>query len=186
MRKQKAVVAYAKALFQFAKAHEVVAEIGKQFDWLMEVWNNYPLLQRFFLSYAVFREEKEAKLESIFQKDMHPAFRSFFRFMVRRNHAGILPAVHKSFNQLQDDYFNRRRVKIISPFPLDDQYYQRFHTLLTGFFTQDVILTPVVDPEIIGGFIVNSDSFHIDCSIRHELEALRKYFCVLSNKGVKN
>jgi len=154
----------------------VVEEIGKQFDALMQVWNNYPLLQRFILSHAVIREEKETRMEVIFQNYVQPEFRAFFRFIVRRNHAGILPSVYKSFSQLQDDYLNRRRVKIISPFPLDEQYYQRFHALLTRVFTQNIILTPVVDPGIIGAFIINSDSFQVDCSIRHELEALRKTF----------
>jgi len=187
MRKQKAATAYAKALFQFARAHGLVEEIGKQFDWFMQAWNDYPLLQKFFLSYAVVREEKEAKIAAIFQNYTHPAFRSFFRFMVKRNHTRILPLIYKTFGQFQDDYFQRRRVRIISPFPLDDQYYQRFHALLTKYFTgQSIILTPVVEPDILGGFIVKSDSFHIDCSIKHELDALRKHCCLFSNEGVKN
>ena len=187
MRKQKAATAYAKALIQFARGHGLVEEIGKQFDWFMQVWNDYPLLQKFFLSPVVGRKEKEAEVTAIFRESMHPAFRSFFLFMVRRNHTGVLPLIYKSFGQLQDDYFKKSRVKIISPFPLDGQYQQRFHALLTRFFTgQSIILTPVVDPEILGGFIVKSDSFHIDCSIKHELDRLRKHFCLLSNEGVKN
>jgi len=187
MRKQKAAAAYAKALFQFARDHGLVEEIGKQFDWFMQLWNDYPVLQKFFLSHAVVREEKEAKITIIFQEVTHPAFLAFFRFMVKRNHARILPLIYKSFGEFQDDYFQRRRVKIISPFPLDDRYYQRFHALLTKYFTnQSIILSPVVEPEILGGFIIKSDSFHIDCSIKHELDALRKHFCLFSNEGVKN
>ncbi|MEW6379992.1 MAG: ATP synthase F1 subunit delta [bacterium] len=186
MRKQKAAAAYARALFQFAKARGLVEEIGEQFGQLMEVWNEHTLLRNFFLSQAITREVKAAKIESIFDKYLHPAFRSFIRLMIRWNHTGVLPFVYRNFSQLQDEYLNNQRVRVISPFPLDDRYYERFHALLTRVFTQNIILTPVVDPQILGGFIINSDTFHIDCSIKHELEIMRKRFCLLSNRGVKN
>ncbi|MCL6582499.1 MAG: ATP synthase F1 subunit delta [bacterium] len=186
MRKNKIAAAYANAIFHFAKAHGLVEEIGEQFGQLIQAWTDYPLLRKFFLSQAITREEKTAKLESIFAPSLHPAFRSVIRFMIRWNHIGILPLVYKSFSHLQDSYLNIHRVRIISSFPLDEQYYQRFQTLLSKVFTQNIILTPIVDPQILGGFIINSDSFHIDCSIKHELELLRKRFYLLLNMGVKN
>ena len=45
MKKAKLARAYAEALFKFAEAHKLVEEIGQQFEWFLQVWNDHKLLQ---------------------------------------------------------------------------------------------------------------------------------------------
>ena len=183
MKKPKTAGAYATALFQFAKAHKLVEEIGQQFEWFLQVWNSHKLLRDFFLCQALAKEEKEKKLETLFSGYLHPVFLIFLRAVMRRNHAASFPFIYQQFEELLDNYFNKHRVKIISPFPLDEGYYQQFYSLLTQFSSQNIILTPEINPEILGGFIISSNTFHIDCSIKRELKTLRKRFDLISNRG---
>ena len=71
-------------------------------------------------------------------------------------------------------------------FPLENHHFQQFQTLLNQAFSQNLILTPEVDQELLGGFIISSEFFRIDCSIKHEMEILRKRFYLIPNGGVKN
>jgi F-type H+-transporting ATPase subunit delta len=183
VKKQKLGRAYADALFQFAEGHKLVEEIGQQFEWFLEVWNNHELLRDFFLCQALSKEEKKKKLETLFSGYLHPAFLIFLQAVMHRNHGAFLPTIYQQLEELLDNYCNKHRVKIISPFPLDEEYYQQVHSLLTQFSSQNIILTPEINPEILGGFIISSNMFHIDCSINRELKTLRKRFDLISNGG---
>ena len=183
MKKPKLARAYAEALFQFAESHKLVEEIGQQFEWFLKVWNDHKLLRDFFLCQALAKEEKKKKLETLFSGYLHPAFLIFLRAVMHRHHAAFLPFIYQQFEGFLDTYFNKHRVKIISPFPLDEKYYKQFHSLLTQFSSQNIILTPEINPDILGGFIISSNMYHIDCSINRELKTLRKRFDSLSNGG---
>ncbi len=186
MKKRKVAAAYANVLFQFTVTHKIMVEIGRQFEWFMQVWDNNKLLRDFFLCHSLTRGDKEKKLERIFSQHLHPVFLIFFRLLIRRHHCGIISFIFQNFEQLQDSYYNRHHVNLISPFPLEEKYFQQFHALLSQFISQNIILTPIVDPEILGGFIISSDTFRIDCSIKREMEIFRKRFFLISNGGVRN
>lgn len=184
MKKPKTARAYAKALFLFAKNHSLIEEIGHQFNTFIELWQTHQLMREFFVCHNVTREEKQDKLEKLFGQLLHPAFIIFLRFLIRKNHCQTIPFIYQHYQEMLDDHLNKQRVQIISPFALNDSYYQKFETMLTTLFPKDtILLSPVVDPEILGGFIINSHTFRIDCSIKHELEMIRQRLAYFSNGG---
>lgn len=184
MKRPKVAMAYAKALFQFAKIHGLLEEISQQFEWFMKIWGNEQLLRDFFACHAIGKDEKISKLESLFNEYLHPAFLNFFRRIIRRGHCGTLPYMYQHFQKFLDRHYDKHYVQIISPFPIEDRYYHQFYHFLQQSLSQNIVLTPVIDPEVLGGFIISSDTFRIDCSIRHELEFLQRRFYSLADRGV--
>jgi len=63
--------------------------------------------------------------------------------------------------------------KIISAMPLKDASITKIRELVDKQFSATLELTTDVEPEIMGGFILEVDNYRMDSSIRTELEHIR-------------
>lgn len=61
---------------------------------------------------------------------------------------------------------------------------EKLRSLLESRFGRKVIFRTVVDPGLIGGFVVETDSHRIDASVRRRIDTIRRQFIIQNNRLV--
>ena len=102
---------------------------------------------------------------------------SFFRIITEKNREAILPLIAKEFHNAYNEHKGIGKASVTTAVPLDNELRGEILTLakkVTG--KANVELKEEVDPEMIGGFILNVGSQQIDASIKHKLKILQLNF----------
>lgn len=93
--------------------------------------------------------------------------------MIRRGRPGAIPAMRRHFEELVRRQRGIARAEIRSALPLDKEDRSALERTLARLAGQEVELTELVDPSLIGGISVRIGDRLYDASIRSRLERLR-------------
>lgn len=182
-KRYKASIAYARALFQFARDTGLLEQVCTGFGDFIRVWREVPTLQQFLECHAINRTMRKARLRHFFGTFVHASVLYFIEKVMDNNHVDLLPAIHAALSTMADDVHERRRVRVISPFPLNDTQKKRLQQGLEQSLKREVILRNEVDPAILGGFVCYADSIKIDMSLKRELEKLKSHILLKPCEG---
>jgi F-type H+-transporting ATPase subunit delta len=95
------------------------------------------------------------------------------RLLVRKNRTALAPQIAEQFRQLVEDQEGIARAKAITAVPLSDADRQALSARLRQQTGREVVLETEVDPELLGGVVVQIGDRLVDASTRARLEALR-------------
>lgn len=98
--------------------------------------------------------------------------RNTVRLLAKRDRLGIVGDVHRAYRDLLDRELGRTRVVIRSAVDLDPQALEQLEAVAKGLARQDVIVTSEVDPELIGGAVLDVGGVVYDGSIRSQLRRM--------------
>ena len=102
----------------------------------------------------------------------------FLRIVVSKGREAALPEIAAEFMRLYRLERHISQVKITSAAKLDDATIERIKAKLKagGLIEDNVELEEVIDPELLGGFVLEVGDRLYDASARHQLQTLRKEF----------
>jgi F-type H+-transporting ATPase subunit delta len=98
----------------------------------------------------------------------------FVRVLNRHGRIGILGAVVSEARANWDRIHHRISVLVRSAQTLDADQIERLGSVLAQALGGEPMISVVVEPELIGGFVVQIGDDHYDASLRHNLENLRQ------------
>jgi len=184
-KKYRASMAYARALFQFAQRTELLTPISQSFSDFIRVWRDVPVLRQFIRCDAIDRNSRKAGIRRFFESFVHKGLLYLIDKMIDNHHTDLLPGVYHAFCQMVDGVSDRRRIRVISAFPLNDLQRKRLQDALEKSLRLDVILNNDVDPELLGGFVCYTDSVKIDMSLKKDFEKLKSQILSMPCEGDK-
>ena len=182
-KRYKASMAYARALFVFARDAGLLEQVCTGFGDFIRVWREVPTLKQFLECHAINRETRKVRLRHFFGTFVHSSVLYFIEKVMDNHHIDLLPAIYAALSTMADDVQQRRRVRVISPFPLNDTQKKRLQQGLEQSLKREDILRNEVDPEILGGFVCYADSIKIDMSLKRELEKLKSHILLKPCEG---
>lgn len=101
-------------------------------------------------------------------------FADFLKLLAENRRTDLINQIALSYGDLYRERNNIRRVEVVSAAPLDPKVENRIKSLVEAHLhgaTMD--FSKSVDPNLIGGFIVNIDNERLDASLRNQLKELR-------------
>lgn len=164
---------YAEALLQVAEARNETDTVADQARALIAIWNSSPELRQALSSPVLEPVSKKAALAKLFDDQLTPSFQNLLKLLADRQRISILDAVLIRFLELYRDLRNITLAKVTSATELSEAQQQQLNKkvqLITG--TKAVEFDLVVDPGLIGGFIVSMGSQVIDASISGQVRRL--------------
>ena len=81
------------------------------------------------------------------------------------------------------DYKGIKAVHLTTSVPAHD-LEKKLSRLLEKKFGCKVLLESVVDPSLVGGFVIRVDDYMLDASIRSQIESVRRQFIIQNNRIV--
>lgn len=172
-KKYKASIAYARALFYFATQFNILRPISEEFGEFIHVWQKLPIMKQFIRSHAIDRYTRKDCIKSLFEDRVHKSFLCFIQKVIDNNHTDLFPGIYDAFSQMADEVTQKRRLRVISAFPMTASQKKRLQDLMENFLKLKVIIKNDVDPGILGGFVCYTDSIKIDMSLKKDLDKLK-------------
>lgn len=168
---------YAKSLLDLAVEKDKLERVKADVDIFKEavkVRDFYLLLK----SPIVKADKKMVILHTLFDDKFDRITFEFLNILVRKGREAYLPEIAKEFI---DQYRKVKKisvVKVTTAKPLTQQALEAIRQkLLASSATNDhVEINTEVDPDLIGGFVIEFDDKLYDASVKHKVDQLRKEF----------
>ena len=164
---------YAEAFLQVAESRKEVDEVIDQSKSILELWNKCPEFSDAMASPVLEAKEKKAVLEKLFAKEVTPSFLNLLKLLADRQRIGFLNSVLERLLEIYREQRNIALATITSASALnEDQQNDLVKKVQSIAGTNNLEIDLKVDPELIGGFVVNVGSKVIDASIAGQVRRL--------------
>jgi F-type H+-transporting ATPase subunit delta len=173
MNEGKISVRYAQALYALAEEKGLQKEIYQSMERLTQAFFEVPELAHTLANPMHTRTEKLDLLITASACKPESLLADFFGFVIDKGREEFMVFMSMSFQKIYREKEHVVLSKITSALPLKEDSINKFRQLVDNKFSASTQLTMVVEPQIIGGFILEVDNYRIDSSIRTELEHIR-------------
>ncbi|WP_411274287.1 ATP synthase F1 subunit delta [Daejeonella sp.] len=167
---------YAKSLIDLAGEQRSVEEVKGDIELFLETCRENPELQAILKNPIISLDKKTNILDGLFSGKVHEMILSFFKIVIRKGRSGILFATAKEFINQYNVLNNVVKATVTSAAPLSQENISKIEEVVKQSTKGEVVLSSVVDPKLIGGFILKVGDKQFDTSISSKLNKLRKEF----------
>jgi F-type H+-transporting ATPase subunit delta len=164
---------YAEALLGVAAKANQRDEVGAELDDLVRnVLAAKPEVEAFLNNPTVGKRQKEPAIAEAFASASEPV-RNLLGVLNQNNRLRLLRSIAGVYRDLRDVQAGRVRVTVKSAVPLTDDQKNKLKTTLEKSLKKTPVIVPVVEPDLIGGLIVQIGDRVIDTSVRTRIQTLR-------------
>jgi F-type H+-transporting ATPase subunit delta len=164
---------YARALYEAAHEQGRVDVARDQLAELAVALDAVPELQAFLANPQLDPGAKASLLDEI-TADADPIVRNFLRLVASKGRGGQLEPIAEEFEAIVDREQGRLKVELTTAFELDDEEADAIVAKIEKSSGRTVEATRSVDPDLIGGMILQAGSLRVDASVRGRLNGLRR------------
>ncbi len=176
---------YAEALF--ACTREQSAEILEVLDTLVtEVFRVDAEFEAFLSSAAITREQKDKAIRGAFEGRVPDVFVNFLLVLNDHGRLELLRPIRIAYRDILDEQRGRMRVHVRVARPLTEEQAQRLSSELRAGFNREPVLHTVIDPELLGGLVVQVDDWLYDASVRTRLQNLQQQLIESSSHEIQS
>ena len=164
---------YARSLFEVAKEHDVLDRVHDELGQFAEALSDDRTLQVFLFSPYFSSEEKRDGVKKIVS-DADERFENFLELLAERHRMPVLFRIKREFDALWADEHKLLPVTVTSAVELDEGLAEDIAKRIQEQTGRTVELSSNVDPDVLGGLMVQVGNMVLDDTVRNKLERLRK------------
>jgi len=164
---------YARALFEAAQENDRLAQVREELGDFVAAIDDVPELDALLRNPQVDPVAKAQVLDDVLG-GADALVRNFVLLTVEKNRGAQLREIHKEFERLVAAAERRLTVELTTAFELTDTEAQQILKQIEDASGRQVDATRSVDPDLIGGIVLQAGSMRVDASVRGRLERLRR------------
>jgi F-type H+-transporting ATPase subunit delta len=166
---------YAKALFDIGTETGAVGEIYDDLHAVHDTLNALESDLRTFFNLPQFRRaEKRRIINLAFEGKVGRPVLGLLNILVEKRREPLLDNVVDEFDHYRDLHENRVNARVVTARKLDEDLLAALRSALEQRTQKSVVLTEVVDPEVLGGLRVNVGDRVLDGTVRRSLQDMRR------------
>ncbi|MBF0694086.1 MAG: ATP synthase F1 subunit delta [Flavobacterium sp.] len=169
----RAAIRYAKAIFDTATDKGSAADVNQDMADIAASISGSGDLQAFLQNPTVSSENKFSTLNEIFS-GMSSVSSSLFRLLYENKRLGIISNVATEFNKLYEEKSGVEKAIVTTAVPMDESMERNIMAKASTLSTKKIVLENIVDPEIIGGFILRIGDQQYNASVANKLQMLKR------------
>ena len=156
-----------------AKEHDKLDVIREQLGQFADAVNENRELQVFLFSPYFSTEEKKDGLRKIVDgADEH--FLNFLELLAEKHRLPVIFRIRSTYDELWAQENQLLEVSVTTAVELDEKLVKQIGDEIEKQTGQTVELTSTVDPDVLGGLVLQVGNTVLDASVRSRLERLRK------------
>ncbi len=162
---------YGQAIFELAQAQGSVEPWGQDIALVAEAFQDAEfaaLLKHAGISAGDKRRTTDAVLGTV-----QPMVLNMVNLLVARGLVDAVTEACREYVELQDALEGRQRVMVTTAVALEQAEVDRITSFVADLIGREVVITPLVDEEILGGLVIQIGDRLLDGSARARLEGLR-------------
>ena len=163
---------YAKALLGLASERGGLKAVEADLNTLSALVDSSREFELLLVSPVVKPDQKKSVLEKLLKDKLSEVTYSFIILLVSKGREGVVPAIIvEALSQLRT-INNIQAATVKTASPLDDDSRAKVLAEVAKLHDGEIELKEIVDPEILGGFILRLDDKEIDASVKRQLKSL--------------
>jgi F-type H+-transporting ATPase subunit delta len=177
MAASRAASRYVKSLLGLAVEKNALEEVHNdmvEFAKICDKNRDFTLMLR---NPIIRHDKKRDVLEKIFKGKFNPLTMAILNIITEKNREPLLPQIAREFHLAYNVHKGVGQASVTTAVPLDPALRAEFEKIAKTLSEhKNVELKEAVDPEMIGGFVLNVGDRQIDASIKNKLKALKLKF----------
>jgi F-type H+-transporting ATPase subunit delta len=177
---------YATALLNAAgpdRADEMLEDLQ---SFIRDVFPADLQLEDFLCGAAIGRDRKAAVLRTAFEGRASELFLNFMLVLNDQERLDLLRPILAAASDLNDQRKGRKRVLVRSAVPLADDQRERLKAEVRDSFHCEPVLQMKVDPDLLGGLVVQVGDWVFDGSVRSQVETIRNQLVERSSYEIQS
>jgi F-type H+-transporting ATPase subunit delta len=177
---------YAEALLDVADQRGQSDEIGQELEMVVrEVLSQSPEVERAFASPVVRRAVKEKLIDDAFRGKVSDLLFNFLHVLNSKDRLLLLRHVGAAYRDLLDQRHKRLRVRVRSAVALDDRHTEMLKQEIAKATGLEPVIAARIDPELLGGMIVQIGDQVFDSSVRTRIDTIRNQLLARSSYEIQ-
>ena len=173
MNESRISVRYSRALFQSALEKKILGRINQDMILVKDICN-VPEMKELLSNPVIIPSKKTEVLRNLLGKDLHKLTMLMIDLVVKNGRESFLPAITRNFIHETKEYKGITESLLTTAVSVDNKLKKQITDLISDVFKTKAELKEIINPEIIGGFILQIDDNYIDASIRNKLRKIKK------------
>jgi F-type H+-transporting ATPase subunit delta len=168
---------YAKALIELSIEQGKLEQVHTDMKMLHDAAKNRDLLL-FLKSPVIHADKKIAAFKAIFGSQMDILSLSYMNLLANKGREGYLAEITAQFIEQYKVLKKITTVKVTTATEMNESVLEnlRGKLIASGQASENIDIQTAVDPDLIGGFVLEFDNKRYDASVSHKLEELKTQF----------
>jgi F-type H+-transporting ATPase subunit delta len=164
---------YARALFDAARDENRLEPVREELQQLVEAEKSVPELRELLRNPQLDPRSKSAALEDLLEGG-EDLLRNFLLVLVSKGRAGQLEEIAREFDRMVAEHEGVIHAEVTTAVELSEDDAEELLQQIERASGRKVEATRSVDPDLIGGIVLQVGSHRLDASVRGRLERLRR------------
>jgi F-type H+-transporting ATPase subunit delta len=163
---------YARALYEAAKDENRVDAVQEELGDFVEAQRQVPELRELLRNPQLDHRLKASALEELLGGE-EQLVRNFLMLLAEKGRAGEIEEIARDFDRLVSAGEGILDVELTTAVPLSEDEAREVTAQIEKSSGRPVVATRRVDPDLIGGIVLQAGSLRLDASVRGRLNQLR-------------
>lgn len=166
---------YAKSLIDTASEDQSLEAVQQDMAQVVTVLQENSELRAVLGNPIISLDKKQGIMKRIFGGKIHKTIEAFFEIMIRKGRGALLYPTALEFLEAYKRKMNIVSAKVTSAAALSPEQLLQIEKVIQEETQGTVLLENRINPELIGGFIINIGDRQLDSSILGKLNKLENY-----------
>ena len=173
MASTRAAIRYAKAILDLANSKGVAEAVNNDMKSIASAIDTNTELSTFIQNPTTKVEVKENALLEVFA-DVNGVTKGLFHLLFENKRFEILNAIALEYNKLFDESNGVEVAKVTTAIPMDAALEAKVLAKVATLSDKKITIENIVDPSIIGGFILRIGDNQYNASVANRLQVLKR------------
>jgi F-type H+-transporting ATPase subunit delta len=171
----RAAIRYAKAIIDIATTSGRNEAVNNDMKMIVETVASSSELKDFLANPVIKMDAKKSALSELFS-NVQPETSSLFHLLFENKRFEILESIAQQYNLLFDESNGVEVAKVTTAFPITAELQTKVLAKIAEFSNKKITIENIVDPAIIGGFILRVGDKQYNASVASKLGELKREF----------
>lgn len=176
MKETRPALRYAKAVLNLAKEKGKDAEVNDNMKMIVATISDSDDLDAMLKSPVIKASDKKKVLDALFGENVNSIVKGLFNLLAENKRMLMLENIAKQYSIIYDYYMNMQVATVTTAVALTDELEAKIQQKIVEITGNSAAIKNVVDPEIIGGFILRVGDVQYDASISNQFNELKREF----------
>ena len=165
---------YTKALFDLSVEQASLQEVYQSLQSVDQAVKNSLELREFLSNPVISKSQQKNVVEALFKDRAHPTVLQFLFFLIDKKRLNLLGDVFECFDALYLEYKATVSAKVTTAMEIEDAQLNRLVKKLETNTQKKILVQPIIEPAILGGYKVQMGDRVFDNSFATQLERFHR------------
>ena len=169
----RAAIRYAKAILDIAHDKGVATDVNNDMLGIAQALKESEDLSGFLLSPTITSDVKESALLEVFS-GANGVTKGLFKLLLENKRFEILGAIAEQYSKMFEEMNGVETATVTTAFPMDKDLEAKVMSKILEFSNKKIVVENIVDPAIIGGFVLRIGDRQYNASVADKLLNLKR------------